>query len=80
MFNLVSFLMISLGFILIIFKDFLKIFFGSQFTDAVYILPMLIFIPIMYTISEVSVVGINFYKKPKWHIVISFVVCLVNII
>jgi O-antigen/teichoic acid export membrane protein len=68
MFNLVSFLMISLGFILIIFKDFLKIFFGSQFTDAVYILPMLIFIPIMYTISEVSVVGINFYKKPKWHI------------
>jgi O-antigen/teichoic acid export membrane protein len=79
MFNLISFLMISLGFALIIFKDFLSLFFGRDFSGAIYIFPMLVFIPIMYTISEVSVVGINFYKKSKWQIIISLIVCIANI-
>ena len=80
MFSIISFVMITMGFILIIFKDLLKIFFGEQYIEAVYIFPMLVLIPIMYTISEISVVGINFYKKPKFHILISLFVCLVSII
>lgn len=80
MFSIVSFVMITMGFILIISKDLLKIFFGEQYIEAVYIFPMLVLIPIMYTISEISVVGINFYKKPKFHILISLLVCLISII
>ncbi|RZT21373.1 oligosaccharide flippase family protein [Fictibacillus sp. BK138] len=80
MFNLVSFVMITLGFVLILFRDFLIYIFGNSYENAIYVFPMLIFIPIMYTISEISVVGINFYKKQKWQIIIAIVTCLLNII
>ncbi|AOH55839.1 hypothetical protein ABE28_015865 [Peribacillus muralis] len=80
MFSLVSFAMTAIGFILIFSKDLLKIMFGEQYMEAVYIFPMLVLVPVMYTISEISVVGINFNKKPKYHILISVLVCLVSII
>jgi O-antigen/teichoic acid export membrane protein len=35
--------------------------------------------PILYTISEITVVGINFFKKPKWHVLIASIACIVNI-
>lgn len=80
MFKVVFVVMICLGFIMILFRDLFKIFFGPGFENAIELLPMLIFIPIMYTLSEITVVGINFMKKPKFHIIISIAVCVINII
>ncbi|TKH00449.1 lipopolysaccharide biosynthesis protein, partial [Peribacillus simplex] len=53
---------------------------GPEYQEASKILPFLVFMPLMYTISETTVLGINFYKKPKWHIVIAGVSCICNII
>ena len=43
-------------------------------------MPFLVFSPIMYTVSETTVLGINFLKKPNLHIYIAIVSCLTNII
>lgn len=80
MFKVVFVVMICLGFTTILFRNLFKIFFGPGFENAIELLPMLIFIPIMYTLSEITVVGINFMKKPKFHIIISIAVCVINII
>jgi O-antigen/teichoic acid export membrane protein len=44
------------------------------------IFPFLLFSPIMYSVSETTVVWINFKKKTYWHIVITAVSALVNYI
>ncbi len=33
----------------------------------------------MYITSETTVIGINFFKKVRWHLLISFAVLAVNI-
>ena len=63
----------------IIGKDIFVIMLGKGYEKVGVIMPFLIFIPVMYTISETTVLGINFMKKSKWHIFISGTACLVNI-
>lgn len=64
----ISILMFIFGIIVIASKDILALFLGPKFREASYILPCLVFIPIMYTISETTVIGINFSKKSHLHI------------
>ena len=80
MFELVSLVMISLGILVNMFKDLFLILLGREYSEAIYIVPFLMFMPIMYSISEVSQVGINFKKKQKSHLIIAIVSCLTNII
>ena len=40
---------------------------------------MLIFAPIMYTVSETTVMGINFKKKSVYFIYISIIISIINI-
>lgn len=61
-------------------KDIIVLLLGSEYRDAASIMPFLVFMPIMYTISETTVIGINFFKKTKWHILIAALACVVNII
>lgn len=61
-------------------KDIIVILLGTEYHEAAVIMPFLVFMPILYTISETTVIGINFYKKSKWHIFISFISCVANII
>lgn len=72
--------MFLLATITILFKDIIVLVLGAEFKDAAIIMPFLIFMPIMYTLSETTVIGVNFYKKTKWHILISSVACIVSII
>ncbi|GAA0124697.1 lipopolysaccharide biosynthesis protein [Clostridium senegalense] len=65
---------------LILFRDIIILFLGSEYRTAAYIIPFLSFMPIMYTVSETTVLGINFKKKQRKHIYISVVSCVVNII
>ncbi len=76
----VCIIMFFIGIILISFKDVLVFLLGSEYRLAVYIIPCLIFNPLMQTISETTSVGINYSKKSYLHIIVSLIACVVNII
>lgn len=78
--DIVSFLMFGVGIGLILFKDIIVLLLGEKYRVASYIMPFLVYMPVLYTMSEVSVVGINFKKKPKYHIIIASAACLFNVI
>lgn len=78
--KIVSFSMFLIAILVILSKDLIILFLGSQYSEASLMLSFLVFIPVMYTISETTVIGINFYKKVKWHIVISSLSCICNIV
>lgn len=75
----VSLMMFTIAIITIAFKDVIVLLLGSDYEEAAIIMPFLIFMPVMYTLSETTVNGINFYKQTKWHIFISVIVCVLNI-
>ena len=60
-------------------KDVIIAFLGKNYAEAANIMPFLVFMPVLHTISETTVMGINFMKKPKWHIAIAAIACLANI-
>lgn len=78
--SIISLVMIFIGIGLITFKDFIVILLGSKYSGTVFIFPFLIFNPIMYTISETTVQGINFKKKSKYYIHIAVTSAFINII
>jgi len=79
-FNLVSILMliISTGFIM--FKDIFILILGQEYRNVSSIIPFLVFGPMMYTISETTVIGINFKKKSSYHVLVSLSVMITGII
>lgn len=78
--QIVSIIMILLSIGLIACKDIIVLLLGPSYRDTVFIFPFLVFMPIMYTISETTVLGINFKKQTKYHIYISIFSALSNII
>lgn len=76
----ISFLMFVAATILLMSKDIIIILLGNKFREAAYIMPTLIMMPIMYTISETTVLGINFSKQSKKHLYISISSALLNIL
>lgn len=71
--------MFLLAALVIVSKDIIVFILGSDYREAAKIIPFLVFMPVMYTLSETTVIGINFYKKPQYHILIAAAVCLLNI-
>lgn len=78
-FKIVSFTMFFVAIASIAGKDIIVFMLGKEYRAASNIMPFLVFMPIMYTISEITVAGINFHKKPKWHILIASISCFINI-
>lgn len=64
---------------IIMFKDVVVLLLGENYKNAAMIMPFLVFTPLMYVASETTVIGINFYKKVRWHLVISVIVLVINI-
>jgi O-antigen/teichoic acid export membrane protein len=79
MYSLVFIFMFLISLTTIAFKDIIILLLGSDYREAVTVMPLLVFMPFMYTISEITVIGINFKKKPKWHILISLVTSIINV-
>lgn len=77
---IVSFVMFLVAIASIAGKDIIVLLLGTEYKTAASIMPFLVFMPIFYTISETTVIGINFYKKTKWHILIAGIACIINII
>ncbi|CEH33399.1 lipopolysaccharide biosynthesis protein [Romboutsia lituseburensis] len=78
--KIVSFTMLILGILLITFKDIIVLLLGSKYSQAVFVFPFLVFNPIMYTISETTVIGIGFMKKSVYHIYVALISAFSNII
>ncbi len=79
-FSMIAALMMIVGSLAILFKDAIIIILASSYRGAASIMPFLIFNPVMYTVSETTVSGINFKKKTHWHLWISIVVAITNLI
>ena len=77
---LITVVMMLGGILLILFRDLIILLLGKEYRSAIFLIPFLSFMPIMYTISETTVMGINFLKNPKSHIYIAAVSCIANII
>lgn len=78
--QVITVVMFFIGISLILCKDVFAILLGEKYRQAAYILPFLIFNPIMYTISETTVNGLVFLKKSKMQVAVALVACLTNII
>lgn len=78
--QIITLFMFSVAIFLIMFKDILGVILGREYQKAVYVFPFLVFMPIMYTISETTVLGINFKKKTSYHIWIAVISATSNLI
>lgn len=78
--DVITMIMFFIAASVILCKDIVIILLGDNYQEAVSIFPFLIFYPIMYTISESTVTGINFKKKSYYHIWISAMVCITNLL
>ncbi|POZ92701.1 lipopolysaccharide biosynthesis protein [Petrotoga halophila] len=71
--------MFVFGLLIVVFKDVIFLLLESSYRQASGISSFLILMPIMYTVSETTVVGINFKKKTYWHMLIASVAAGVNV-
>lgn len=78
--QVITVIMFFLGLSVILVKDIFAILLGEKYREAAYILPFLVFSPIMYTISETTVNGLVFMKKSKLQVLVAAVACITNII
>jgi len=78
--DMVALVMFLTGFLALGFKDIIFLILAKRYRPSANIAPFLIFMPILYSISETAVVGINFTKKTHWHLVISVACAIVNFI
>ncbi len=76
----ITVVMFGFGFCLILIKDVFALLLGAEYREAAYMLPFLIFNPIMYTISETTIAGIQYSKKSYWNVVVALVPCILNIV
>lgn len=76
----ITVIMYYLGIFLILFKNIFALFLGKSYREAAFIIPCLMFNPIMVTISETTVNGINFKEKSYYHIIITITSLIVNTI
>jgi Membrane protein involved in the export of O-antigen and teichoic acid len=79
-FLLVAIIMMLVAIGLIMFKDIIILLLGEKYRAALFMVPCLVFMPVMNTVSETTVLGIAFKKKPKYHLVIAAICAIVNII
>lgn len=72
--------MLSVAIIIILLKDVLVLFLGIEYQSASALVPALVLMPIMYTMSETTVQGINFSMKTHLHIIVSSISLIINVV
>lgn len=71
--KLVSAMMCVLCFGALLCKDILAWLLGAEFAQAIAVFPFLLLNPIMYTMSETTIMGVYFSRKTQYNIVVSIV-------
>jgi O-antigen/teichoic acid export membrane protein len=59
-----------LGLLLIGAKDIIILIFAKNYINAASLMPFLVFIPVMYTLTEITCLGIYFKKKSVWQLIV----------
>lgn len=77
--NYITVLMVSIAVFLISFRELIVFLLGDEYRSASSILPMLILMPVLMTMSETVVIGINFKMKSYLHIYIAVVSLMINV-
>jgi O-antigen/teichoic acid export membrane protein len=80
MFNALTFLFGILIITIIIFQDVIKLVLPSSYGRIISIFPFVLFIPMLYSLSEITVVGINFMSKTIYHLYVMIFALSVNIL
>ncbi|MFP7393981.1 polysaccharide biosynthesis protein [Niallia circulans] len=65
---------------ILLFKDIIVILLSKDYYDAKFIIGLLCLQPIMYTVSETTTLGIVFSKKSYYHLWVSLIALLPNIV
>ncbi|WP_138206600.1 oligosaccharide flippase family protein [Haloimpatiens lingqiaonensis] len=76
---LMSIMVVIFAFI-VLFKDIIIKILSPKYANANVIVPFLLFLPIMYTVSETTTLGISFSRKTSYNIIISLVSAVTNYI
>lgn len=63
----------------LLFKKIMVMILSPEYSEAQYILPFLLFSPIMYTMSETTTLGIAFSRKTHFNIWVSLIAAIVNL-
>jgi O-antigen/teichoic acid export membrane protein len=79
-FNNLSFFLFFLSVGLILIKDILILFFAPSYRVVSQIMPFLVFIPLLYSLAEITGLGISFKKKTYLGLVVSSISAIVNLI
>lgn len=75
-----SILFFSIGIGILLTRNILIIFLGEEYRNSIYIMPMLVFVPVMQLISIITEIGIILKKESKYFIYSSGIVSILNII
>ena len=78
--DILCFMTTIFGVLFILLKDMIILLLGHDYRSAVSILPFIIFQPILYTLSETTVIGLNFKKKSKALLYITISSLIFNVI
>lgn len=78
-FSYLSAILFPISIIVIYFNQILIKIVSIEYSDASSMIPFLIFTPVLYTLSDVTMVGINFKKKTLWHLWIAVISFLFNL-
>ena len=76
----ISAIMLTFGSGLLLAKDLVFFLFAESYRPASQIVPFLILMPVLYTISETVVIGVNLKKKTIWHVAVSSVSAITNFV
>ena len=72
--------MVFLFSFIVVFRDFIMLFLGEEFRNTAKIFVFLIFVPVMYTVSETTSLGIGFAKKTMYSLYVAIIAVLLNLI
>lgn len=77
--RLITFTMVAVFMLLLLFKEAIFMILSDEYVEGVDIIPFLLIYPVMYTISEVTVMGVYFKEKTMNLLVVSVIAAGANI-
>lgn len=78
--NYVTFVMLLSGLLCINMKNLFPVLLGEEYSASSEIFPLLVLMPILYTILETIVIGINISEKTEYHIIITSIPLFCNVL
>ena len=78
--KVVTVLMTALCLLILLLKDLVALVLGQSFRDSIFIFPFLLLPPVMYMLSETTVLGISFSRRTSFNILVAAVSGGINIL